>query len=206
MNEWVDVCVFRERNVCLCVCWLFIYIYSLTCKIEICESCVCFQYFWKWLSSFWSYLINCYVCERMNEWVDCVFRERNVCLCVCWLFIYIYIHSHPRLRDVRVVFVFNASESNLTPSDLIQSSVVCKNEWMNGWMSMCVCVFRERNVCLCWLFIYVYSLTFKIKRCESCVCFQCFWKWLNSFWFYLISCCVCVCVCVRMNEWVNVCD
>jgi hypothetical protein len=51
----------------------------------------------------------------------CVFRERNVCVD----YLYIYIHSLERLRDVRVVFVFNASESDWTPSDPILLSVVC---------------------------------------------------------------------------------
>jgi hypothetical protein len=145
------------------------------------EKCVCV---WEW----------------MNEWMSrcvCLERERNVC--VDYSYIYIYIHSPARLRDVRVVFVFNASESDWTPTDSILLSVVCvENEWVNR----CVCLEREVCVCVCIDYSYIYSLTCKIERCESCVCFQYFWNWLNSFWFYVIICCVCENE--WMNEWVDV--
>jgi hypothetical protein len=192
-------------------------------------------------------------------------------MCTYWLFIYVDIHSPQRLRDVRVVFVFNASESDWAPSEFILFPVACVR--MNKWVSRCVCLEREMCVCLCVLIIHIYilftrlqdwemwelcsfsmllkvielllnlfysllcvwewwmgrcvclgeerekekgeekekekcvliihiciySLTCKIERCESCVCFQYFWKWFSSFWIYRIHCCVCE----RMNEWMN---
>jgi hypothetical protein len=67
------------------------------------------------------------ICVRMNEWMSrCVCLEREMCVCMCWLFI--YIHSLAKLRDMRVVFVFNTSESDWTPSDPIQFTVVCVSE------------------------------------------------------------------------------
>jgi hypothetical protein len=80
-------------------------------------------------------------------------------------------------------------------------SLLCVCEWMNEWVSRCVCLEREMCVCVLIIHIYIYSLTSKIKRCESCVCFQCFWEWLSSFWSYPGICCVCVCE--WMNEWMN---
>jgi hypothetical protein len=94
------------------------------------------------------------VCVRMNEWMSrCVCLEREMCVFVCLLIIHIYIHSHPRLSDVRVLFVFNASESDWTPSDPISLSVVCvrMNEWMNEWVDVCL----EREMCVLIIHIYI---------------------------------------------------
>jgi hypothetical protein len=74
--------------------------------------------------------MNEWVNERMNEWMSrCVCLEREMCVCVDYS--YIYIHSPLISRNLRVVFVFNTSESDWAPSDLIQFPVVCENECMS---------------------------------------------------------------------------
>jgi hypothetical protein len=129
----------------------------------------------------------------------CVWEWMSRCVCLkremCVLIIHIYIFTHMQDWEMWELCLFSILLKVIELLLILSYYLLCV--WMNEWMSWCV--YLEREMCVLIIHIYIYLLTFKIERCESCVCFQCFWKWLSSFWSYLIPCCVCE------NEWVDVC-
>jgi hypothetical protein len=90
---------------------LLYYIDLFTSKIKLSESCVWFQCFSKWFSSFWINLIVCWTtCQ-------CVWIYKEIYWVIYCYIILIYLH--PRWSWVRVGFDFNASASDLTPFEPI---------------------------------------------------------------------------------------
>jgi hypothetical protein len=71
--------------------------------------------------------------------------------------------------------------------------------WINPipcWMMcQCVWIYKEIHWVIYDYIVLIYLLTSKIKLSERCVWFQCFSKWLSSFWIDLIPCWM-MCQCV----------
>jgi hypothetical protein len=131
MNEWMSRCVRLEREMCVLI--IHIYTHSPARSRDVRVVFVFNASESDWAPS--NPISLPVVCVRMNEWMSrCVRLEREMCV----LIIHIYTHSPARSRDVRVVFVFNASESDWAPSDPILLSVMCVREWVNEWVDVCV--------------------------------------------------------------------
>jgi hypothetical protein len=186
------VCVRMYKEIYWVIYRYIILIYLLTPKTELSESCVWFQCFSKWFSSFWIDLILCWM----------------MCQCV-WIYKEIY----------WVIYYYIILIYLLTSKTECSESCVwfqCFSKWFSSFWTnlipcwtMCVCVWMYKEiywVIYCYI-ILIYLLTSKIKLNESCVWFQCFSKWFSSFWINLIPCWT-MCVCVRMYKeiyWVIYC-
>jgi hypothetical protein len=137
-------CVSIYKEIYWVIYCYIILIYLLTVKIKLSESCVWFQCFSKWFSSFWINLIPCWmmcqcVCQYIKRYIE-------------WYIVILYwfIYAHLRLSWMRVVFDFNASASDSAPFEPILLPV----EWC---VSVCEYIKRyiEWYIAILYWFIYL---------------------------------------------------
>jgi hypothetical protein len=164
-------------------CYIIL-IYLLTFKIKLSESCVWFQCFSKWFSSFW---INLIVCWMMCQ---CVWIYKEIHWVInSYMILYWFIYSPPRSSWVRVMFDFNVSASDSAPFESILSPV----EWC---VSVCEYIKRYIEWYIVILNWFIYSpprsswvrvmFDFNASASDSAP-FESIWlavEWYISVWIY----------------------
>jgi hypothetical protein len=166
-------------------CYIIL-IYLLTWKIKLSKSCVWFQCFSKWLSSFRINLIVCWMMCQCVWMCVCVNKYEDIYWVIYCCLILIYLFTLKIKMSESCVW-FQCFSKRF--SSFWTNLIVC-------WM-MCQCVYEyiKRDTLSDILLYYIDFVTFKIKMNESCVWFQCFSKWFSSFRINLIVCWM-MCQCV----------